>query len=249
MSLDDFTTESGKKHKGRSDPTKVYCTDSLVEPSRDKAYFVGVLMGDASLYSTTESRKMLKLGVADKEFVTRFGRVFCNLTNLNWHGFEHEETDVSTHEYSGKKGNHSKVYEVTKGIAPIYDYLKQYTSPEPDTILDELDGYHPWLLRGLWDSEGSVDSDNGRISFTNIDGNIKEIYIRLLESVLGEELDTGDIYIKKDSAGRESIVRIPAKYSEQFMRQVNPTIERKRYRLEQRVTSAVYNRGEEQSEN
>lgn len=244
MSLESFKTESGQKHSGRGSGAKVDESAGIRGTSRDKAYLVGVIMGDASVHQTSDGRKLIKLQVADKEFVTRFARVFCSLSGLNWSGFEHEDTQITACSYEGKQGNHADTYEVTKGIAPVYGHLDQYQDPDPDSIMEEFKGYYPWLLRGLWDAEGSVENSSGRISFVNTDERIKEIYIRLLERVIGIERDSTDLYIKTDSQGQDSIVRIPAAYSGQFMTKVNPTIERKRYRLEKRMSDAVFNRGE-----
>jgi hypothetical protein len=58
------------------------------------------------------------------------------------------------------------------------------------------------------------------------------------------ERDSKDLYIKTDSQEQDSIVRIPAAYSGDFLMKVNPTIERKRYRLEQTTSNAAFNGGE-----
>lgn len=235
MTLDSFKTE-GSSHRGHRGPgVSVNQNSGIQSVSRDKAYLVGVIMGDASVYKTSDGRKLLKLQAADKEFVTRFARVFCNLTDLNWSGFKHEDTEVTCCEYAGRDDKHSDTYEVSKGIAPVYEHLSSYGEMHPCDILEEFEGYYPWLLRGLWDAEGSVCSESGRITFVNTDKSIRELYIALLDEVLTVDVDSDELYVKTDSQGNNTIVRIPARYSEEFLMKVNPTIERKRYRLENRT--------------
>jgi hypothetical protein len=214
------------------------------EVGDDKAWLVGVIMGDASVYQTSDGRKLLSLNVADKEFATRFGRVFCSLTGLNWSGFEDESTQVTCVSYEGKQGNHSDTYEVSKSIAPVYEHLNSYQNPNPNEVMEEFEECYPWLLRGLWDAEGSIDTI-GHIGFVNTDEDIKEIYVRLLEEVFDTSRDTGDIAFKTDSQGQDSIVRLSKQYINEFLFVVNPTIERKRYRLEKQSDfAAAVNLGE-----
>lgn len=243
MSLDSFKTSAGQSSRNRSAQTSVNQHAGIRETSRDKAYLVGVIMGDASVHQTSDGRKLLKLTATDKEFVSRFARVFCDMAGLNWSGFEHEDTQITAYHSAKDQGNHADTYEVSKSIAPVYDHLKSYEEPDPDTIMEEFKGHYPWLLRGLWDAEGSVGKESGRISFVNTDERIKEIYIRLLNEVIGIERDSPDLYIKTDSQGQDSIVRIPARYSAEFIMKVNPTIERKRYRLEQNADNSQFNGG------
>lgn len=202
-------------------------TDDMFEVSADKAYVMGVLMGDGCV-NIDDS---IILSVTDKEFAEEFGRRLCSWTGLVWDGFDSDKTQVGCNvqeKYTGE--NHNDQYVVKKGITEIEAHVRQYKYPhDSDAILEEFEGYHAEMLRGLWDSEGWVRKD-GRIGFGN--GHIPtcKIYCKLLESVVGVPKSNISVY---ESQPRFHEVMIPFRYADQFFNSVEPTIKRKADKLKE----------------
>lgn len=227
MALDDFVSPN---HRDYSHNTATTLTSDMEVPSAEKAYIVGCMHGDVSLYETTDGRKIISLGTIDKEFAEEFGKMFCAWTGLNWSGFGSDSTEVTTTTYNPKGVNNSRVYEVKKGVAPLYSELHSFKECDWEHTVNYFSDFKRELLRGLWDSEGHVDK-SARVEFVNTDPRTVKMYRYLTEQVLGIRRGESGYSMKKDSQGDETIVRVPGRYLKKFMTQVNPTIERKKARM------------------
>lgn len=184
------------------------------EPSSNKAYIVGVILGDASV----SSDKTIQLQVNDKEFAKAFAIKLCSYLDLNWYGWEDEKTQL----YTTKTRNN--MWRVQRGVSSLYSHLLKYQRVESsEDIIDEFKKYAPSLLRGLWDSDGSFDSSHG-IRFSNSRDGTIDIYANLLR----KEVNTNDITVSEKGHRGTRTVRLPCSYTEEFFYLVNPTIERKR---------------------
>jgi hypothetical protein len=202
-------------------------TQSLKQSSADKAYIVGVLLGDGSLVTNNRDEKVIALQAADKDFVVEFGKALCRLADLNWSGYGHEDTEVvtSTHQYN--EDNWSDVHSVQKGAASIHYELRKCMNLSARKLREEFDGNAVPLLRGLWDSEGSIESKTSRVIFTNEDKKVLKLYVELLNTVFDADSVASDTYIKEDSTTDCSHVVLPNSYTHEFLEKVNPTIQRK----------------------
>lgn len=225
--------------------TKVDVTEDMLNPSCEKAYIVGVILGDASISVNCNGGKYIQLGVIDKCFAERFGEVLCDYLGLDWCGWGSDETDVCCSELTSGSSSDSDMWTVNKGIAPIYDHIVEYqnlslnSSSVTDVLelSDEFKGYHTSLLRGLWDSEGSVNQDWGGVSFRNTNLGTIRLYIELIDSITSINVSNdysilyeessgylGDLYINSES----DKVLISKDMCEEFYYTVQPTIQRKR---------------------
>ena len=123
-----------------------------------------------------------------------------------------------------KKEAHNDQYVVKKGVTEIEAHIRQYKYPhDSDAILEEFEGYHAEMLRGLWDSEGWVRKD-GRIGFANGHQPTCKIYCKLLLSVVDIDPDNVSVYERSE---RFYNVMIPYRFGTRFFDSVNPTIKRK----------------------
>jgi len=202
------------------DMIRIEATPDMYEPSSDKAYILGVLMGDGCV----NVDKSMILAVADKDFACEYGRKFCSWAGLEWHGFDDNRTQVSCNIRELEDDNHSEQYVVKKGVADIAPHLLQYKYPsDAQSVVDEFESYEVEMLRGLWDSEGWVKKD-GRVGFANGHIPTVEIYLDILHYTL--EIDKSDISVYEYDSSHV-VVMIPSRLRTEFMDIIDPTIQRK----------------------
>lgn len=207
-------------------------TDEMYGPSPEKAYVIGAYLGDGHIPDT----KQLTLNAKDKEFAVEFARKLCEFLNLEWGGWSSSNTEVTC---SRRKDG---MYTVKKSISPVYDVFRDYDSMsfDPLKVKREYDGCSRFMLRGLWDAEGSIDSKK-RVNFANTSDKIVELYIELVEdAVISEYIDRWgpnkdrQYYKNKltvtDSDGLMNVY-LPSVLRHTFYKTVSPTIQRKRERF------------------
>lgn len=202
------------------DTTKLRATQDMYEPSADKSYVLGVLMGDGCV----DVAKSMILSVTDKEFAVEYGKRFCEWADLEWHGFEDDRTQVSCNIRQLDNENHRDQYVIKKGVSEIQPHILQYKYPnDADSVIEEFSEYKVEMLRGLWDSEGWIRKD-GRVGFVNGHEPTAEIYFKLLKDVLS--VDDEDLTV----SNRDNniwVIMLPHRFLDQFISTVEPTISRK----------------------
>lgn len=217
---------SGKSYK---------ITEEMKKPSAEKAYLIGVILGDASVGQYHGDWKFT-MQTKDREFAKG---VADNLEK--W--ISEEEVTVKVRGPMNRDDNSEPVWQISKGGKEIFKELNEIQNLDADEILKEFNKYIKHLLRGLWDSEGSVDK-RGKIMFTNTDIKVMRLYLNTLINVLNIKTDSewkwasykrsgqrlGHIYIRVDN---ENVITtsIPKRYNKEFLNKINPTIERKMKRL------------------
>lgn len=247
MGLDKYR-ESVGDNRGSSG---IVYPNSVYKSSEEKAYIVGVIMGDAGVYNY--NYKHIKLECCDKEFIEEFGEKLSQFLNLRWEGFNSNKTELGCSVRDRDNPNHSKSYIVYKGIASIFDHIVEYQEGKDwNDLLTEFEDYRKHILKGLWDSEGSIltpGNNKRQIKFSNKEMNVLSLYVGLLHEVVGlkfpdysrdksvfddynwEEMKNsiryGDIRIDYPYTDRTSNVFIPSSYNKEFIDIVNPSITRK----------------------
>lgn len=235
---------SRKASKASKNGTSVTMTEDMKQPNEELGYIAGVIMGDASIYKQSDGSKKIVLQATDKDFVSYFGKIFCNWCNLNWNGLDDDNTELTYNIRKAQTENSNKSHQVIKSIASIYEFLNQYQEGQfkVDNMLDNPKEFKIGLLRGLWDSEGSINKSNGRVAFTTTDDKIGRLYMKLVEHLIGVDLDLngtwttsskaskkkGEFTVTKRSKWGARNIYISNNYTEKFYNVVNPTIERKR---------------------
>lgn len=210
----------------------VNISEDIKEPSTNKAYIYGVLLGDAYLHSTSNGYRSIRLETKDKEFAVGFGKRLCKWVNITWNGFNSENTDVTCSISSGSSGN--KTWIISKGDTDLYNYLLDvYELNIPMySLLNQFNNNQKKLMvRGLWDSEGSIRKDYKTIRFSNKNDCVINIYIELLHSLM--DIDYNEFSFSSNN--NVTNIRIPSKYLEEFYKIVNPTIKRKRNRFKKHL--------------
>lgn len=220
----------------------VSITSDMESESYEKAYIIGVLLGDGCLTKSSKGDVSIQLVAKDKEFIEEFGELFCQWADLEWHGWGSEYTELCC--YGPLFENHSdkaKCYGVSKGFNAGYEHINNILSYDCNDMIETFDNYRIELVRGLWDSEGSISSN--RVRFASSEPRIINMYIKLLgdmldisvsgcswasESKYGIKL--GDFYIFENSGFENSgvyNVALPADKTDRFVNMVQPTISRK----------------------
>lgn len=212
--------------------TVVEPTDEMYEPSSEKAYVIGAYLGDGHI----SDAKQLVLNVKDVEFAIEFARKLCKFLNLEWGGWDDDATEIIC---SKRKDG---MYAVKKSISPVYDIFRKYDAMEfdPVDVKNEYVDHPESMLRGLWDAEGSIDT-NKRVHFYNTSDKIIELYIELVtDAVIKNHIDEKGFdvltqYYKDKLTVTESNglmdVYLPAELRRTFYKTVSPTIKRKRDRF------------------
>ena len=218
---------------------------SIKHVSSAKAYSVGALLGDGCI-SERDDSVILKLSAIDKEFVCEFGCRVSQWLSITWKGFSSDATDLRCRKVQ-RDENRQKEYIVTTNITNLSKDIREVYNYDKSKLKAEFSEHKEHLIRGLWDSEGHIQSKDGRIGFTNTDKRIVALYIDLVCSVLDISLDTNP---KKDNldtvASNNPYISVHKKEHEadryldiysvyihnimcaDFYDKVNPTINRKR---------------------
>lgn len=212
----------GLKQAGVSlnrDINPIQVTDDMYEMSPEKAYILGVLMGDASINKIGA----MGLSVVDREFAEQYAKMFCKWAGLRWEGFDSEETEVSCFMNRHNKKEHKDQYVIKKGVSEIKEHMLQYKYPNDyESILEEVKGNEVELIRGLWDSEGWIKKD-GRVGFKNGHEETAVLYIEAITDVL--QIPKEEMQIRETDTAFTVI--IPNRYRTEFIQTIEPTIERK----------------------
>lgn len=187
------------------------------KPSIYLGYIVGVCLGDANI-----STRCLNLTVTDKDFIDYFA--YC----LETIGFK-PSIQYDAYKKTGKQRNQHRcaVYS-----SKFCSFLKSIRNTNWCKSQDK--NIQLYILKGLWDSEGSIKSKNKTISFANTNKDIVELYSDILFNVVGIP---SNVYTGVSRLGTYEIVCYHVTFSKkiyrkQFMNIVGVTIDRKREKLE-----------------
>lgn len=250
MGLEEFRDEGSNRII-----KKVILSEDMKTPTEELGYIIGVILSDGGVHEDNEGSKYIILNATDKDFVVNFGKVFCSWAGLEWSGFDDENTQMSCRGPIEQKGNAKNQWRVERGIADCYNFLNVYQKGEykTDKLLNNPRDFKIGLLRGLWDGEGSVSTNYKQIGFTTSEKKIQLLYMELVEDIVGVAYDKdwkwasskesgkkyGEFLItKKTDYGSRKII-LPSKYFKKFYVCVEPTIQRKKDKFEDRIENSI----------
>lgn len=254
MSLDNYISEyvKGRSSHSIGSTATVTFTEDMKEYTEELGYIIGVILGDGSVMESDRS-KYIALQAKDRDFVEQFGQVFCNWSGLQWDGLNSDNTQMSCSGPIECSGNAINQWRCQKGIKEIYGLLIKYQNGDfkVESLLDGSEEFKIGLLRGLYDSEGSILKSCGIVRFSTTDDKIKLLYMKLVEDLIGVYLDLDGSWINSNKStkhkGEFSVTKknkwgamdisIPTSYTKQFYNIVYPTIERKRNVFENYINS------------
>lgn len=219
-------------------------TDSMKQPSKDKAFLVGCVLTDGWIH-TSEDGKHIGFQVKDKELAEKFAVSLSEYSNLYWDGWNSGKTEM---EARGpiNIGDGDDNWRVKKGSVCLAEYFRQYKTMSYESIIEEFKNFKQTLLTSIWDCEGSI-TDGGDIRFANSDIDLINLYIELCSDLMSirysKEWDWssekkkyrkyGDFTVStKISDSDVRNVLIPRKYNTEFSRVVDSNVDRKNDKLE-----------------
>lgn len=222
--------------------------------TQEEAYVVGVIIGDG--YVGDE----IYLGAIDKDFVIEFAKNLCKLLSLKWDGWDAKNTEICCMGPIKKENYESYGHDqwrVSKGITNrVENYFKLYQNLSGEdyfNLLEEFQWYKRDLIRGLWDSEGSISTETGKLRFSNSNYYVLHLFMQLVSDVINidyensKNTDGSKENYKSEYYGeftvsppvnpdnKTRVVTIPSKYREKFFKKINPTIRRKRELFEKHI--------------
>jgi len=196
-----------EKAKLKTKPNLYVLSKSVYSPSKELAYIVGVLLGDGSFrYQTSKTRKSYVIIFASKDkdlmdyFVKSFNRwsqytPVISIIKSDYHRFPNNRISYC-----------QKAWITQICFKEAWYFLKQFRDNPQFCLKFFPEKYWKWILKGLWDAEGSVclhGPNNLRTHFVNSDASILSLYKKILErfnfiySVYVREGDSRDICIYK----------------------------------------------------
>ncbi len=154
------------------------------KPSKELAYIVGVLLGDGHFRYQHDRKRtsyVIVFATKDKDIMDYFACQFKKWSNFfpklfirkgGWRKFP-----------NGNISYYQKFYCTQISFKEAWTFLTEFKR-DPLYCIDFFsEKYYPWIIKGLWDAEGSINfktNDCLRISFTNTDDAILSLYRRLL---------------------------------------------------------------------
>ncbi len=184
-------------------------------------YLVGILLGDGHL-----RRSAIVLKVVDKDFA----QSFCKALEDVFDGITTNVRQYAQEQYT--QGHVFTAYGCSKTAVEFLSQRTNVTWCRKQNV-DVKVG----ILRGLWDSEGSITLSNTRqktspyypiIKFSVASKHLAMLYVQLVWEVLGIQTKTNGPY----TGGMYDVVIRGYDKASLFYRMVNPTIKRKRRRFE-----------------
>ena len=155
--------------------------DVARKPSKELAYIIGLLIGDGSFrYQKSSDRTsyVIFFATKDKDLMDYFVENF-----KNWSGYE-PRISIRKDGYrkfpNGITSYFHQVYFTQIGFKNAWVLLKHFYD-EPLRVLDFFHkDHHKWILKGLWDAEGSIRKDRFGITFSNGNNKVISLYTTLL---------------------------------------------------------------------
>lgn len=178
---------------------------SAYRPSEKLAYIAGVLMGDGSFrFQTSDVRKsyVIILGSKDKDLMDYFIKTFQEWSNHN------PTVSLIKDGYrkfpNGKVSYCQQVYVTQISFRDAWYLLKKFKDSPLFCLKFFPKKYWGWLLKGLWDAEGSVSlhgPNNLRTHFVNSDPRMLSLYKKVLDnfgfrySIYSRDNNTKDVCV------------------------------------------------------
>lgn len=227
----------------KSGGSQLVVTDSMREPSADKAYIVGCLLTDG--WVTTSEFAHMGFQSSDKELAQEFALRFASWAGIRWCGWNNNKTDLEARGPIDIENSDKSAWRVKKGSKEVSEYINRYQDYTSDELLDEFSSYKHSLLASMWDCEGSI-SKQKQVKFANSDIEILKLYMKLVADLVGvayeEEWEWASGEEKYRKYGEFTVsttfgdtntrnITIPSAYVSQFGKVVNTVIPRKRERF------------------
>jgi len=191
-----------------------------LNPSNDLYYICGVLHGDGWIrngkHYQNENSRMCGIGldVIDRDFAENFSRCCTNI-GLNPALFKHKRKYL-------KRGF---VWRVMAWSSIFVDWFEALDYDHFNNIGNE---YKADFLRGIFDSEGSVNKYN--INITSTDYDLMELISNLMEDVgFGNEIKTVDTVLRGNPYRMYRIYLNKRDGAKDFLELIQPSIARKQW--------------------
>lgn len=212
-------------------------TEWMERDTPEKAYVIGVLLGDAFLSNRSNKNNQIGIETKDKEFAEEFGKQLCRLLSIKWRGWDDPQTEVSCRCRGKRAENREPIWSLDRGIVNVYDWFKRYEDERHTEWIDEIEMNKKYLVRGLWDSEGHIERRGKAVGFTSTDDDTKQLFVESVNDVLDLEdklngMVSDETTIASLNGKRVTIMN---KYREEFFIKINPTIHRKRERFKEMI--------------
>lgn len=235
--------EIKKKYNGVANQEPLEINDFNPFTSAE-AYIVGVILGDGCIardYRRDDHHGDFRLSTVDKDFGIEVGKQLCKLLSLEWNGWDSDKTKLTTFNIiQNNKYSKSKIWRVCKTLTgDIFKYLFRYQNLNGEGII-QLENEFQWhkkdLVRGLWDSEGSINKQYANVRFVNTNQYIVDLYMKLTSDILNIKF-TNPRYTYGIFSTRTEIRKggkdiysaaLLNRYANKFFKEIDPTIERKR---------------------
>lgn len=202
--------------------------------TKEKAYILGVLCGDGSIYVNKRNRCYhVILHTIDEDFAKEFKRCLESVYTIK-SSFKLRKTKVKGWKNKFEVRLCSK--EVCLALINYGSYFREKTWIVPRAMKNSPLKIQASFLRGLFDSDGTVDKSSNRISLISI--NLKGL--NEVQNLLKNFQIRNRIIGKKVVKGRSKCfyLRIQDRKSvESFSNHINFTIERKRTKVKEIIQS------------
>ncbi len=165
----DHIKKNGFKVRLPGGQIKYELPDSAKTMTKEKAYILGVMCGDGSVYKNKQNSRKIVLSVSDKDFATEFARCLKTV-----YGIEPIVSEAKRHWPEGK--NWSNAWEARIFSKQAYEDILSYDSFKteswkvPEIIFQSSVEIKTSFLRGFFDSEGCVSFRRIRAVSINSDG-------------------------------------------------------------------------------
>lgn len=208
------------KYTGESRWGTQKLNDNYDKMTDELAYILGTMFGDGYIVSAGG----IGLQSKDEEFADEFGRCITKQFGTRINKYETKPTTMKDWR-NGKTYNRSKTFIVRTSSILVRDFI---TKTQKLSVIEILTRNQKILfLRGLWDSEGSVNKSkyNNTVNFTHNTEELCNVF-----SDLVFELCEFRPKIRHSSKPLNTYLSYFYKkeYIREFFRVVNPTIQRKR---------------------
>lgn len=174
-----------EKAKLKTKPNLYVLPSLAYQPSRELAYIIGALIGDGSFrFQESKTRKSYVIIFAskDKDFMEYFIENFnkwsqytptISVVKENYHKFPNNRICYC-----------QKVWVTQICFKEAWYFLKQFRDSPLFCLKFFPEQYLQWILKGLWDAEGSISlhgPDNLRAQFVNSNPRILNLYKKIIE--------------------------------------------------------------------
>lgn len=212
---------------GKSNWNTIKIKENYEKMTSNLSYIMGVMLGDG--YITASSG--IGLESIDKDFVDKFNESIIHQFGIKSKIYHTKKSPLLDWR-NGKTYKRSDTYILRASSVLLRDFIKRFKSEfNPNELNKNMKIY---FLRGLWDSEGSV-NQSGFTNTVNFTHNTKEL-CQLFQSILMEVAGI-KTKMRLKPQGNYVLYFYRKEYIKAFYDIIKPTIKRKRAIFEKIINS------------